>query len=135
MAFLGCKVRALSLSGDKKSIVDVTESAAKKSYANVGATQTSMYRYVPCDSVEVAQSTKKYMLHLVQKLGSQWQLVLFNPYKYPKAKVNNVYKFFLDDAVTVGNSMHGFQQQKLYTRTLNMKLENLLNFIISANAV
>ena len=102
MAFLGCQVRSLSLGEDKKSIVGVTESVAKKSYANVEVSPTSTYRYVPCDNVEVAQSIKKHMPHLVQRVGNQWQLVVFNPYKKPKDRVDNVYEYYLDDAGTVG---------------------------------
>jgi hypothetical protein len=92
MAFLGCQCRRLELTAARK-IVGISETKPNRE-----PHVTSLHRTIPITNELDKQWIQTHSPHLI----SGDNLVLFNPYKKIKRRVNNVYEYFVDDAETVG---------------------------------
>jgi len=92
MAFLGCQCRRLEMTPTKE-IVGISETHPTRA-----PVVTPLHRTVPITNALDIPWIQCYSPHLI----ADDKIVLFNPYKKVKARVNNKYEYFLDDAETVG---------------------------------
>lgn len=104
MSFLGCQVRALTISSNLKKVTDIKESKEEIGFRATSSipSETSLYAYVPITNLQYAEQIRQFTPHLFQLINDQAYVVVFNPYKKYKCRVNNVYEYYLDDASTVG---------------------------------
>lgn len=130
MAFLGCEVRRLNLSEDKRKVIDVCESKGEFMFSPLlQLPANTLYHHIPIpeDQQELGENIARHCAHFVQKINDQWHLVIFNPYKISKQRVNNRYEYYLDEAQTMGQLDMWIAAAKIIHTYVELEVEKPVN--------
>lgn len=98
MAFLACQLRRHGLDETGEKIITLKETEAEKN----PHTPTPLHRTIPIHSEADIRLFTTHSPHICCQHNGELQLLLFNPYRVVVSRVDNVYKYRLEDAQTLG---------------------------------